>query len=103
MVRDSKTFKSGTGELFTPYVKRSIDLSSIVAGSKCHARLRELEGRLEVIGSQGWTVVRERHGAKSLTARNSTERLVASVIWSRENPRFLDTVYPSFIDYSVVC
>ena len=65
---------------------------SSAAGSKCHA----LEGssRLSDV---------ERHGAKSLTARNSAERLVASPIWNRENLRFLDTVYmasPSFfIDY----
>ena len=39
-------------------------------------------GWLEVIGCQERSVVGERHGASSLTARNSAERLVASVIWS---------------------
>ena len=55
-----------------------------------------------VIGCQRRTVVRERHGAK--LDDNSAERLVASAIWNREDPRFLDTVYPLFsIYYSVVC
>ena len=53
------------------------------------------------------TVVKKRHGASSLAARNSTEHSVASVIRNREDPRFLDTVYiaspPFFIYYSVVC
>ena len=56
---------------------------------------------------QGRTVGGERHGASSLTARNSAERLVASVIRNREDPHFLDTVYMAsplfFIYYSVVC
>ena len=53
-----------------------------------------------MIESQGRTVVGDRHGAKSLTARNSVGRLVASVIWSRENLRFVDIVYPFFfVDY----
>ena len=57
-------------------------------------------GRLEVIGYQGRSVVGERHGAKNFTARNSAERLVTSAIRSREDPRFLDIVYPSsLIDY----
>ena len=48
--------------------------------------------------------VNERHGAKSLTERNSAERLMASVIWNREDPRFLDIVYAFFFaGYSVVC
>ena len=50
------------------------------------------QGRLEVIGCQGRSVVGEHHGAKSLTARNSAERLGASAIRNREDPRFLDTV-----------
>ena len=60
-------------------------------------------GRLEAIGCQGWTVVGKRHGAKSLAARTSTERLVASAISNREDPRFLDIVYLSFIYHSMVC
>ena len=91
-------------KLFKPYVKRSIAFPPAVTGSICHVRLWELEGRLEVIGSLRRSEVRERHGAKSLTARNSAEHLVASVIWSRADPRFLDTVRTSlFTDYSVVC
>ena len=42
---------------------------------------------------------RERHGARSLMARNSTEHLVASTIWSREDPFFsvhgVNTALPS--------
>ena len=61
-------------------------------------------GRLEAIGCQGRTVVRERHGAK--LDGNSAERLVGSAIWNQENPRFLDAVYmvsPSnTIHYSMV-
>ena len=35
---------------------------------------------------------------------NSVERMVASAIWSLEDPHFMDIVYPSsFIFYSVVC
>ena len=53
------------------------------------------------------TVVEKRHEASSLTARNSAEHLLASVIRNREDPRFLDTVYmaspPFFVYYSVVC
>ena len=48
-------------------------------------------------------VVKERFGAKSVRVRNFAERLVASAIWIREDPRFLDAVYmanpSSFIDY----
>ena len=47
----------------------------------------------EVVGSQGRSVVGECHGAKSLTARNSAERLVASAIRNREDLRFLDIVH----------
>ena len=46
-------------------------------------------GRLEAIGCQGRTVVRERRGAKSLTARNFAER---RAIWGREDLHFLDIV-----------
>ena len=47
-------------------------------------------------------VVGERHGTKP--DGNFTERLVASVISSREDPRFLGIVYPSsFVYYCVVC
>ena len=57
-------------------------------------------GWLEVIGCQGQSIVEERHGAKSSTARNSAKRLVANAIGNRPDPRFLDIVYPSsFIDY----
>ena len=51
-------------------------------------------GRLEAIGCQGQTIVRERHGAE--LDDSSAECLVASAIWNREDPRFLDIVYPSF-------
>ena len=44
--------------------------------------------RLEAFECQGRTVAKERHRAKSLMAKNSAERLVASAIWNRENPRF---------------
>ena len=40
---------------------------------------------------------------QSLTARNSAERLAASSISNREDPRFLDTIYPFSICYSMVC
>ena len=36
----------------------------------------------------GYTFVAERHGARSLMGMNYIERLVASAIWSRENPLF---------------
>ena len=63
--------------------------SSVTAGSKCHARLCELEGRLEVVESSGRTVVGERHGASG-TQPTRAERTI----------RFLDIVCPSsFIDY----
>ena len=47
-------------------------------------------------------VVGECHGTK--LDGNSAERYVASVILSREDPRFLGIVYPSsFVYYCVVC
>ena len=62
------------------------------------------KGRLMVIGSQGRTVVGERHGPERLTARNSAECLVASAISSREDCRYLDIVYlSSCIYYSMEC
>ena len=50
-------------------------------------------GWLEVTGCQGRSAVGKRHGAKNLAARNSVERLVASAIRNREDPRFLDIFY----------
>ena len=47
--------------------------------------------------------VGERHGAK-LDGKEAVERLAASAISNREDPRFLDTAYPSFfICYNMVC
>ena len=40
---------------------------------------------------------RERHGAKSLMTRNSTGRLVASTIWSREDPLFIYSLCNSIL------
>ena len=57
----------------------------------------------EVIGCHGRSVVGERLGAKNLTTRNSAERLVASAISTRTDPRFMDIVNLScFTDYSVI-
>ena len=50
-------------------------------------------GWLEVTGCQGRSAVGKRHEAKSLAARNSAERLVASAIRNREDPRFLDIFF----------
>ena len=104
MIRDSKTSRSGTGELCKPHVEWSIAIFYAAADLKRSCR----RWRLEVRECQGREpVVEERHGVSSLTARNSVERLVASVIRNREDPRFLGTVYiaspPFFIYYSVVC
>ena len=44
-----------------------------------------------VNGCQGRTDVRECHGGRSSIARNSAERLVASAIWSWEDPPFSGT------------
>ena len=48
------------------------------------------------------TNVRERHGARSFMARNSTESLVATMIWSREDLLFYEHqhgVNPPFITW----
>ena len=55
---------------------------------------------LEAIGCQGRTVVRERHEAKSLTARNSAERCAVS---SQGDPRFLDIVYMANSSFNIYC
>ena len=89
------TCRRGIGKSFTPYVLESIVFYPLRLVLKSHA----VEGGSRL--SKQWG---ERASWKRMAARNSVERLMASVIWSRENPRFLDIVYPSFVtDYSVVC
>ena len=87
-------------EPFTPYVLRPIVFFSATARLKTampsraargyrswrDERRSRRRGRLEFIGCQGRSVVGERHGASSLTAKNSAKRLVTSatipVFWT---------------------
>ena len=76
--------KRGTsGSLRCSYCGRSLSFRS----EACSNKLKHSEGlRLRKLG--GCTGVRERYGVKSMMVRISTERLVASTSWSRENPLF---------------
>ena len=96
---ESSTCKRGTGESFTPYILRSIAVSLRPGCFETVMLLRTAQGH----PSNGVNGCRERHGARSLMAGNSTERLVA--IWSREDPRFPghcqhDQPNPSFNVYN---
>ena len=90
--------KRGTsGSLRCTYCDRSLSFRS-QAGSK---KPRYSDG-LRRWKLRGCTDVRKRHGVRSMMARTSTERLVASTIWSRENPLFpahrhhgVNTTHPS--------
>ena len=93
--RDSKTFRSGAGELFTPYVWRSIafppQLGWLSLNMPCRAmgagRATRGDRKSRTNGCRGasWS--------EELDGKELRECLVASVIWSREDFRFLDIVY----------
>ena len=92
------------GERHANRLRRTYYCRPLILSSEASLKRACRRGRLEAIGCHGRTVVMERHGAK--LDGNSTECLMASAIWNREDPR-LDTVYmvsPSFYIYnSVVC
>ena len=96
-------FRERYKRFFTPYVLRLIVVPprSEADWRKPHksdgTRLWKLRGR---------TDVRERHGARSLMARNSMERLVASTIWSREGSFFpvhgVNSALPSIYKFGIM-
>ena len=77
--------KKGNTRLVTSYVLRSIAISSQPGWFDEAKKEKKKPDGSRLWKLKGWTDVRKRHGARSLAARNSTERLVAITIWSRED------------------
>ena len=77
-----------TGEVQANHLRCTYCGRSLFPRSQAGLKISCRQQRHEAILAMGWTGVRERHGARSLMARNSTECLLASAIWSLVDPRF---------------